>query len=278
MKKIFFLIFVICIVHHAFAQEKDLVKIADSITAEGKTLFKSEWASWYGTDIFTEKCKARRAIAGGYISYDSGKGLVNVFFSKDAEPVVLSTISFGYYFDPNNFKLDTLNRKLTQQEKELFTIRKTAIAELNKDTLFKKYNHTNLNPIPIIENNTKKVYVLTGPEVNGVVIFGNDYLIDFDRENNIIDKKTLHKNIIPLYTDKDSTGTTTFHVHLAETGDFITATDICTLLLYEKFTKWSQHFVRSKEYISIWDCKKDQLLIMTVAAINRIQEDQKKRH
>ena len=43
----------------------------------------------------------------------------------------------------------------------------------------------------------------------------------------------------------------TIHNHQEETGDFITATDICTLMLYEKFAKWKNHIVVSKKYMSI---------------------------
>ena len=31
------------------------------------------------------------------------------------------------------------------------------------------------------------------------------------------------------------------------------ATDICTLMLYEKFAKWKQHNVVSKNYLNIWN-------------------------
>lgn len=256
---------------HSIAQKLDLVKIADSITNEGKILFRSEWASWYGTDVFTEKCKSRRAVAGGYFSYDTGKGLKNVFFSKEDDPIVLATTSFGYDLNSNNYTLDTINRKFTPFEKELYKIRQTAIAEMKKDTLFKSYNHTSLNPIPIIENNIKRVYILTGPDINGVVIFGNDYLINFDRTNNITGKSKLHKGIIPVNYGKSSTDSNkivlaSIHTHLPKTGDFITATDICTLMLYEKFTTWNQHIVVSKNYASIWNCKANQLTILTIEA------------
>jgi hypothetical protein len=36
------------------------------------------------------------------------------------------------------------------------------------------------------------------------------------------------------------------HSHLPETGDFITPTDICTLMPYEKFANWKTHNVVSK--------------------------------
>jgi len=268
MRKLFITLLFFSFLSHSFAQERDLDKIADSISNEGKILYWSEWTSWYGTDIFTDKCKGRRAIAGGYISYDNGKGLTNIFFSKGADPVVLSTISFGYDFNPNNYKLDTINRKFTPLEGELYSIRQTAIAELSKDTIFKRYNHTSLNPVPIIEKDTKRVYILTGPDINGVVVFGNDYLIDFDKGNNIISKRKLHKGIIPVQYGKTSADSNkivlaSIHSHLPEFDEFITATDICTLRLYEKFTTWNQHIVISKDYVSIWDCEKDHLVIIT---------------
>lgn len=57
---------------------------------------------------------------------------------------------------------------------------------------------------------------------------------------------------------KDSV--TTMHTHLPETGRFITATDICTLRLYEKFAAWKRHIVVSKTDVSIWDCEHDILV------------------
>jgi hypothetical protein len=56
------------------------------------------------------------------------------------------------------------------------------------------------------------------------------------------------------------------HTHLPESGDFITATDICTLMLYENFTTWNQHIVMSKNYVSIWDCKRNSLVVITKEA------------
>ena len=104
----------------------------------------------------------------------------------------------------------------------------------------------------------------------------------FDNENKLINKKQLHKNIIPVYyNSKDLKGKETdgaVHSHLPETGDFITATDICTLMLYEKNAKWKQHTVVSENYISIWNCQTDELVTITREAMDRIEKDQKKRH
>jgi hypothetical protein len=63
------------------------------------------------------------------------------------------------------------------------------------------------------------------------------------------------------------------HSHLPETGDIMTATDICTTMLYEKFAEWETNYVISKKYVSIWDCKSDELVVMTIEAWKKMTKD-----
>lgn len=278
MKKIFTLFSLLVTSITVFGQE-DLGKISDSLVAEGLRLYKSEMASWYGTDIFLEKYKNRENV-GGYFSYSDNNFAKCIFFSKGDTPKVIGTISFDTYYNVNNAQVDLNEREFTGNENELWAIRRIALKTINSDTLFKSYKNTNLNLIPLNSNGQKKVYVLTGPKENGVVIFGNDYLLTFNDNNELISKKQLHKNIIFINygTSGDTTIVGTIHTHLPETGDLITATDICTLMLYEKFAKWQQHYVMSKNYVSIWDCNKNILAILTRKAWDNIYDDQKKRH
>ena len=260
---------------NSLAQKRDLAAVEDSIRKEADVLYKSEWASWYGGDIFADKCKDKQSMVGGYLSYDTGNGLNNVYFSNSPNPSIVATISFEYDFNSNNYKLNTDTREFNTTEKELFTIRQAALADINRDTLYKRYNNTSLNPVPIINNKAKKVYVLTGPKVNGVVIFGNDYLITFDNDNKLLNRKMLHRNIIPAnygpVNGQIQVGA--IHSHLAETGDFITATDICTLRLYQGFTSWNTYTVISPNYVSAWDCKKSDFVILTREAWENISKD-----
>jgi hypothetical protein len=278
---LFTIIFLSCFLNRSFAQKKDLVRIADSITKEGRILYRSEWASWYGTDIFVAKCAAKKELAGGYLSYNSGTGLTNIFFSKGNSPVVLATITFGYDLKSTNYTLDTLSRKLTPVEEQLYNIRQAALAKIQSDTSFRIYKNTSLNLVPIIINTIRRVYVLSGSQINGLVVFGNDYLFEFDAANHLISEKKIHKSFIPIKinkatTDSAKTDVASIHTHSPETGDFITATDICTLLLYENFTNWSQHIVISKNYVSVWDCKKNRLVILTAAAWKKISDSTNK--
>lgn len=216
----------------AFAQHEKLDRITDSITNEGKALYRSEWASWYGTDIFLAKCPEKSSLSGGYFSYETNDRLINIFFSKGDSPFVMASISFAKDFNQDNYKLDTVERRFTNVEQDYYKIRTAALKRAISDTTFKHYTNTGLNVVPLIQKNVKKVYILTSPKANGIVIFGNDYLINFDRANEITGIKTLHKNII--YTkakaDTGSVVISTMHTHLKESGDFMSATDICTLM------------------------------------------------
>ncbi|MNS93666.1 hypothetical protein D3C72_1278520 [compost metagenome] len=201
-----------------------------------------------------------------------------MFVSKGEKPTVLATISFDSTFSVENAKVIGKDRALSSREQQYFALRKKAIETLDADTLFKSYSNTSLNLIPLIRNGQKKVFILTGPKVNGVVIFGNDYLISFDENNKVTEKKSLHKNIIPINfkPDEEHNVELSMHSHLPETGDYITSTDICTLMLYGNFAKWKQHLVMSKKYISIWDCSKNELNVITKEAWDKINEHQKK--
>lgn len=264
----------------AFGQDS-LTARAQPIVEEGKRLYRSEMASWYGTDLFLESYKDNKNI-GGYFSYSKDNVSTCVFFSKGEDPKVIGTILFDSTYNTKTATVDLNERSFTVDENDLHIIRKIALSTINSDTLFKQYNNTNLNLIPLIHGNEKKVYVLTGPKQNGVVVFGNDYLLDFNRDNTLVRYKRLHKNIIPIYFGgKEEEGKeveASVHSHLPETGEFITATDICTLMLYEKMAKWKQHNVVSREYLNIWNCLTDELTVIPMSTINKINKGQEKRN
>lgn len=275
------LLLICCVLFEASAQKKDLSTIENAIVSEAKVLYNSEWASWYGTDIFMVACKEKANTQGGYLSYDDGKGLINIFYSKDSIPEVIATISFGYDLDQSKYRLDTLKRSFNKQEKELYSIRLAALTRINSDTTFKHYNNTTLNPVPMVYNGKKKVYVLTGTNLNDVVIFGNDYLIEFNGKNQISGVTKLHNSIIPIYlsnkneTDTAKTIVASMHSHLRGKDEFITVTDICTIMLYAKFTTWRTCYVMSDTYVSIWDVNKRDLVIMTRGAWDNVGKNEK---
>lgn len=260
--------------------QKNQEEQAARIVAEGKLLYKTEMASWYGTDLFLESYKDRENI-GGYFSYTEKEFAKCVFYSKAANPKVIGTISFDTTYSLERAQTDLSERDFSTMEKDLYEIRKIASEQLyaNQGGFFKFYQNTSPNIIPLINGSEKKVYILTGPKKSDVVIFGNDYLLTFDQNNNLVNKKQLHQNIIPItYSNTAQGEVVEMHTHLPETGELITATDVCTLMLYEKFANWTTHNVVSKKYLSIWDCQTDELVILPMSTVKKINKDQEKRH
>ena len=244
-----------------FSQTK-VEKEKEKILSEGYKLYESEMASWHGTDLFFEKFNDKSKI-GGYVSYTDSDTPRCVFFSKDSVPKVIGTMTFDKTFDLKKADVNLQERNATKLELDLLKLRNLSIKHVQTDTIFKFYKNTNYNFIPIINGEERKVYVLTGPTNHGVVIYGNDYLITFNKNLKITNAKHLHKNIIWIEYGGDKEIVGAVHNHQRETGEFITPTDICTTLLYQKFAGWENKFVMSKKYVSIWDCKKNDLVIMT---------------
>ncbi len=264
------------------AQEKEperavIDRLTDSVMAEGKALFRSEWASWHGTDIFLEKFKDRQSQIGGYVSYETPTNLVNVFYTKGDKPLTMGVISFGKDFNMQNYQIDTVPRPLNTIEQDLFSMRVAAAKALRADTIFKLYNNVSFNVVPFINNGVKRIYILSAPNTLGVILFGNDYLLNVDSENEVSSIKRIHNSLISTDTKKNDVKAI-FHSHIPGKDETMSATDICTLMLYEKENNLTQAYVISKKYVSIWDCQKDILVVLTRKAWDRINNDQKTRH
>ncbi|WP_207435698.1 hypothetical protein [Sabulibacter ruber] len=280
MKHLFPFIALLLLGHTLFGQSKAIGKKDDEVLQEGLRLYRSELTSWYGTDLFMERLQDKAPLLGGYLSYQEGNQMKCVFFTKDQKPSALVVITFDSTFNLQKVQIEDQQRPLTSLEEDLITIRQTALARINADTLFRNYNNASLNLVPLIDKSSKKVYVLTGPKIHGVVLFGNDYLLTFDKDNKIRSVKKLHQNLIPVQSAADSKElgkqiVTTMHSHLPESGDHITATDICTLLLYQKFTTWKQHLVLTPNNVSIWDCSASKLVTMSKEAWEKMSNQEK---
>lgn len=252
----------------AFAQTK-VDKKAAAVVEEGRKLYQSEMASWYGSDLFMERYKAKENI-GGYFSYTENDRNKCIFYSKDATPKVIGTISFDNTFSTSKAITDLEERALTANEMEYYHLRTETLKVVSSDTLYKQYNNTNYNIIPVVTEKERKVFILTAPTKSGVMLFGNDYLLTFDKSYKLLEQKQLHRSLIPINYGGKEILESSIHSHVLD--ELITSTDICTLLLYGRFSKMKSHLVMSKKYVSIWDCEKETLNVMTREAFEKIQK------
>ena len=273
MKKLFAIATLFILAKNATAQKNDLRQIADSIKAEGEMLYRSEWVSGHSTQIFSSSFAGKKLLSGGYFSYETKKEITTVFFSKDEAPVVLATVKFDHSLDSSKYRIDTTTRRFTENEKELYSIRSKAAQAVLSDTLFKFYQNISLNLVPLIRNGVKRVYVITAQTAPDVILLGNDYLISFGKDNEIIKKTKLHNNLIPLRTGGADPIKASSHQHLGETSPFITATDVCAFKLWKSKTTWVISFVVSAGYVSAWHFNDEFLEIITQAEFEKIMKN-----
>lgn len=251
-------------------------KVYNAIVEEGKALYRSEMASWNGSDLFLEQFGHKRDKIGGYLSYPEGDVTRCVFYDRSEPVQILASFTFDDTFSTQTVVTDTLPRSLNEEENILFDIRKKAVDAIPGDSLFLSYKNTNYNLIPLHRNGERKVYILTAPLVNGLIILGNDYVLTFDEQNNLTEKRKIHSNILTFEIGEDEKSVGGMHSHLPSTGDYITATDICTLMLYARFAGWDTHTVIGPKFTSIWNCKTNSLVVISSESFGKTIEKEEK--
>jgi hypothetical protein len=259
-----------------YSQNKESEKILN----EGKLLFRLEKGSWYGTDDMLARFKSKKDSIGGYLSYENEDNKINtIFFSRFDSNKILVRYEFDSLPKTKPIKIDSTNHIASKLEKSLIKVRKDAQkrAYSNKDQFFNFYENTALNFIPVINEKDSNVFVLTGPQISGVVLIGNDYKLEYNKKGELFVKKIkIHNSILqfPYKSDNPENKLESTFQSLV-LSKFINSTDICTLLLYKDYVEWKQHYAISKKYVSIFDLEKENLLIITKKAWNKINNHQK---
>lgn len=235
------------------------------IENEGILLYRLEKASWYASDLLMDTYDLLIDSAGGYVSYvNDNDEVVTVIYDKKDPSLILLRFTFDKIPQPEPKNTEPIPSEATPIEKDLISIRQLVMKEMesNLDNFFRFYKKTQPNVIPLITKRSRKAFVLTGTTEPNTLLIGNDYELIFSKKNKIKKKRILHKSLIS-YEFKSSAGeplVSTMHSHVIT--ELITATDICTLLLYKNFLEWDKHYVFGKKYISLFDLKTETLIIL----------------
>lgn len=251
----------------------------DSILAEGYYLYGLERSAWLTTDLLRELCPKRFSEVKGYLSYQRNQDWKCIFWSENDTQIVFKC-SFTKELDLNDVLIDSSFQIPTPYEMNLIRLRETALQYVISDTTsyFKKYRNANLNLIPIWQNNVGKVFILTGPTVDDVMFFGNDYILQYDSSLNLLHKERIHNNLITIDltpTSQDSKNPIIGSMHSHVLHDLITSTDVCNLLLYQEYASWTQHYVISDKYVSIWNIPDASFTILTKEAFLKLGKKSK---
>ena len=257
----------VCIFPSEKYSQEYLNKQAELIVKEANDIYLLERGAWFGTDMLFEKFPKKSENLGGYITYVSGKNTVtSVFYGKGSSPKTIAVFTFNINAKISDAKIDTKERTMTEFENQLRLIRESVYKEMKDSSFYSFYDHTSPNIIPVIKNNEKKAYILTAPKVSNVLIMGNDYQLTFNDDYTLKDIEAFHAGILVQNTDFPQPGKAVsgVHSHVRGKSEFITPTDLCTLLLYSSALNMESYSVISEKYASTWDFKKRILTIQPV--------------
>ena len=236
-----------------------------ALLAEGKLLYHLEKASWYATDFYRDHINDGKHPMGGYVSYlGKDEHVITVIIDRTDSSKVLARLTFAALATPTPAIIDVENKTATPLELDLITLRQDAIRQIQFDQsrFFYFNNDFSLNLIPLIQGESRRVFIIPGSHSNNVLYLGNDYLLTYNTKNELIKKEKLHKSVIPSYFTYDGQQVTS-SVHSHVLHEYITSTDICTLLLYKEFSKWKSSEVLGREHYSILDIENETLEIIT---------------
>lgn len=257
--------------------QKNLQKESSRILNEAKFLYRIEKANWLATDILIEKNNELLKKVKGYAAYNKNENTIAFFW--DQEQRIIFSVGFNGHPEELKYTIYREERTATAYEKKIISMRNKILDAMrsNSDKFFSFYEGINPNIVPILNKKESYAYVLSASnDSDGNLLIGNDYKIVFNKRGNISQKKKLHNSLIKLPTKNEKTEKIvgSIHSHVIEDLPYMTATDICTFMLYKDILGLTNHTVVSKKYYSIFDAENRTFIIITSKAMEKINSDQ----
>lgn len=281
--KVFYLFLFLVILNHNLSNAQNIQKKQKSVLDKGLSLFEKERVSWLTSDYLQEKIDISKIEDfRGYITYEENEILKSIYLQGTERLRVFYTFEFKGKIAINEAIIDDKIRNPSELELKLINIRKKVQEEILTNSEITTYDKVNFNLV--FESNKKGiiVYLLSSTPSYGLVLLGNDYKVYFTQTGKFIKTEKIHKNLIPVewqhkdeQTEEISIATSSFHSHLSSTGELITETDICTMLLYGPQNKGHQHYVIGKKYVSILKLDERELYIMKKKVFDKLMSREK---
>ncbi|XLS30647.1 hypothetical protein ACJD0Z_07425 [Flavobacteriaceae bacterium M23B6Z8] len=255
------------------AQPNTIKETESETIALALELYKSESASWQSTDLLLEQHKNLLASVKGYISYNEGEVTKSIYYGGNHEKVFFQVTFKDLLKFRNLYEIDTVVREITPFEKRLISVRELARMNMSQNVgdIFTTYQKTSINFVPVAFEDRLFVFAFTAPKETGVVLLGNDYVFRFDEKDALLEVNKMHNSLLQFKVDAE----TTYHSHVLDEYPLMTATDLCTLMLYAPYISWKSHIVFSEDYVSLWNKDKEGFLVLTKAAWEKINTTDK---
>lgn len=305
--KFIFLIPLYLISYNSFSQRK-LEKEKSRILTEGLALYTMILANWTSNDLYYEN-EFNTDYVKGYLTYKDKDTLKTIFWREidttSAEykaqtfhavddtgalasktkkfndlRVIVKTIEYKKMnvSKKNGAVADEAEREPTDKEKMLMDFRAMVYKEINSDTsFFKHYEGVSLKAILMEAGKEIKVFVYSSTTKEGAVPIGGDYILIYDKKEKTLKEKTdLHQDFIFISTQFKGkvyeASKATQHKHQEGAAEFITPTDIATLLLYKSQLEWDEHHVIAGKYTCVFTLVDRGLTIIPTAQFDALKK------
>ena len=314
MKRIFHFRFILSLAsvlicsNPVFSQKK-LDKAKKEILGEGLALYTLILANWTSNDLYYEN-EYNTGYVKGYLSYRDKDTIKTIFWREmdtasaeykaknfqkagdtgvafqqttpkkiDDLRVVVKTMRYAKMnVVKKNVDILDEEREPNEKEKLLMDYRAATYKAFSTDTtFFRQYAGVTTRAVPFDAGKEIKVYVYSSVKKEGVVPFGGDYLLVYDKKTKeLVEKTDLHKDCIFLSTQYQGhsydASKATIHSHKEGAAEFITPTDIATLLLYKSQLEWDEHHVIAGEYTCVFTLVDRKLDIIPTAEFEYLKK------
>lgn len=227
--------------------QNDLTKQAESILKRARLIYDLEKAAWLGGDLFADNNKLNKHNVESYITYKEDDYVICAFYSTTDSIIAEYTFT---NLDSNHVS-SFIPRSINAKETELIKIKRSIYSKFGTKEFkkVKKDPNTNFNLVPVIIDNIPTCYLINAINNKNKLILGNDYIIQFDNNYNVIKVAGNHKGVQEIPFDAD--GEAFFHTHVI--CDTFFETEIATLMLYRPYIKIQEFIVISKTHTSTWN-------------------------
>ena len=235
--------------------------LVDEILENGIAMYELERTTIYAAQAMRDKGLSREGIYG-HLSYRQGDTIKTIYFGpKKAGNTIRYTFEFPRPVELYNRRIDGSPRPPTERELKLINIHYQVNKQVKKNRKFFRQNDSlGLNLVMLEDVDRILAYLLPNAPAEEIMPLGHDYELIFTPKGKLKSRRACHNNFIPIPTKSSSPkGNAAMHRHEGDTCPYITASDICLLLLYRDFCTWQVHLVVSENYVS-WFSMDDQKL------------------
>lgn len=146
----------------------------------------------------------------------------------------------------------------TALEKNLQTMQFIALNYMANDSGFKRIAGIYIELIPV--SNIvygKKCYIMRR-SAEGEIIFGDDYILEFDENIKLTHATKVHDNLSKLDSVTLGSETVPFHKHVNESPCY-SETDLSAVYLYQRKNKWKKFLFTSDDEAAVWNFATDKI-------------------